>query len=143
MTNTQLPKEVQEQNPPNDAHFDKAAELRKALWEHLISNPQIIDDPYLFTNGKVYTRRELSYEVNFGTPVGIEIITKMLLLSLDLMARDKVPPSYQSLQADNLRLRQALDGFAEWMAGHNDWPYGNPSQLVQEYLKSTDEKEGS
>lgn len=62
--------------------------LKKSLIETLVRNEQNIDDPYLFKNNKRWTRREIAKEIENETEFGIDMITSILNLSLDLMSRN-------------------------------------------------------
>ena len=56
----------------------------------LINNEQTADKKYMTIGSKTYTRRELSDEILNETQLGIDFITNMLMLAIDLTARQKV-----------------------------------------------------
>ena len=64
--------------------------LKNQLVETLIRNEQNADEPYLYTQGRSWTRREISEEVKNETEFGVNQMTSLLVLSLDLIARNKV-----------------------------------------------------
>lgn len=69
----------------------KAAELKECIVKHLLKNTQNVDTPYLVTGNKKYTQREIAHEISIESEMGIETITKVLMLALDLTARGKSP----------------------------------------------------
>ncbi len=64
--------------------------LKNEVIKQLTINEQNINDEYLIRgNNKVYNRRELAYEIETETEFGVEILTEMVLLAIDLVARKK------------------------------------------------------
>jgi len=64
--------------------------LKTEVINRLISNEQNADEPYMFLNNKKYTRRELANEIQSETKEGINLLTNMLILAIDLTARQKI-----------------------------------------------------
>lgn len=72
--------------------------LKNKLVETLVKNPQNVDEPYIVVhfveNGEIFskklTRRQLSEEIKNETELGVEQMTKLIMLSLDLLAREKI-----------------------------------------------------
>lgn len=66
-------------------------ELSEKLKNQLIENltkRHNADEPYLYTGGKSWTRREIAEEIKNETEFGINQMTSLLMLSLDLLARN-------------------------------------------------------
>ncbi len=61
--------------------------LKAEVIKHLTKNEQIIDDKYFYKGEKFYSRRELAAEIESETETGIEILTNMVILAIDLTAR--------------------------------------------------------
>lgn len=115
-----MPLPAREPFPEQFASPDGWADLGKlksALTKSLIANEDVVDEPYIYSHGKVYSRRELSYELQMETAVGIELIKNVLLLSIDLLARKK-----ESLPAspDAKPLIEALERIAHY-SSREDW----------------------
>ena len=64
--------------------------LKNQLVETLIRNEQNVDTPYLYTEGRYWTRREISEEIKNETEFGVNQMTSLLVLSLDIIARNNV-----------------------------------------------------
>ncbi len=62
--------------------------LKKSVISELLSNEQLIDEPYLVAKSKKWSRREIAKEIQNETDFGIKQLTNILLLSLDLFARN-------------------------------------------------------
>lgn len=62
--------------------------LKNSLVKSLIRNEQNVDEPYLYSNGKHWTRREISEEIKNETEFGISQMTNIMVLSLDIIARN-------------------------------------------------------
>ena len=69
-------------------------ELSKKLKAELISqltrNEQNLNLPYLTRGDKMFTRKTLATEIENETDIGIEILTNILMLAVDLMTRQKL-----------------------------------------------------
>lgn len=69
-------------------------ELSKKLKAELISqltrNEQNLNAPYLMRGDKMFTRKTLATEIENETDIGIEILTNILMLAVDLMTRQKL-----------------------------------------------------
>lgn len=63
--------------------------LKNQLVDNLI-NKHDADEPYMYTQGRKWTRREIAEEVKNETEFGVNQMTSLLMLSLDLLARNKV-----------------------------------------------------
>jgi hypothetical protein len=61
--------------------------LKDSLVTALTRNPHNLDTPYLIKGDKTYTRSELAAEIKAETPEGIEQLTNILRLALDIMTR--------------------------------------------------------
>jgi hypothetical protein len=61
--------------------------LKNNLVSKLTANDQIMDNPYLIRGNKTYTMRQLSIEIENDTDFGVEFLTDMIMLSIDLTAR--------------------------------------------------------
>jgi len=48
------------------------------------------DSPYMFIKGKSYTGIQLATEVKGETEVGVKLISNLLILTLDLLHRNKM-----------------------------------------------------
>lgn len=68
---------------------DLSLKLKNSLIDKLTRNEQNLDIPYLVRNQKSYTRRELALEIENETEIGIDTLTSMLMLAIDLTARHK------------------------------------------------------
>lgn len=68
---------------------DLSLKLKKSVIDKLTRNEQNLDIPYLVRNQKSYTRRELASEIENETELGIDTLTSMLILAIDLTARHK------------------------------------------------------
>jgi hypothetical protein len=67
--------------------------LKSKVIERLISNKQNLDENYLATTDRVYTRKEISDEIKNETEFGMSFLTNAIMLAIDLHARNKVEPS--------------------------------------------------
>jgi len=68
---------------------DLTLKLKKSVIDKLTRNEQNLDEPYLVRNQKAYTRRELASEIENETELGIDTLTSMIMLAIDLTARHK------------------------------------------------------
>lgn len=68
---------------------DLTSKLKELLITKLLSNDQIVDEPYLYKGDTTYTRRMLAYEIENETEVGLETLTSIMMLSLDILSRQK------------------------------------------------------
>lgn len=64
--------------------------LKKDLIKNLTSNEQIADLDYLHAGTKTYTRREIAAEIENETEFGIDFLSGMVQLAIDLTARQKI-----------------------------------------------------
>ena len=48
------------------------------------------DEPYLRTNARIYTGNEIADEIEKETEFGVECVNKLIQLTIDLLARDKM-----------------------------------------------------
>jgi len=48
------------------------------------------DEPYLRTNARIYTGNEIAEEIEKETEFGVECVNKLIQLTIDLLARDKM-----------------------------------------------------
>lgn len=64
--------------------------LKESLVNHLM-DCQDLDEPYLYSNNKKWTKREIAEEIKNETEFGIKNIRNIMILSLDLMSRKKKP----------------------------------------------------
>lgn len=62
--------------------------LKNSLIESLIRNEQNVNEPYLYCNGKHWTRREISEEIKNETEFGVSQMTNIMLTSLDFITRN-------------------------------------------------------
>lgn len=69
---------------------DLTLKLKQSVISQLTKNEQIVDEKYLTKGSKSYTRRELASEIENETDFGIEFISGMVILAIDLTARQKV-----------------------------------------------------
>ena len=63
--------------------------LKNGVVRNLTKNEQNMDDDYLVKGDKTYSRRQLSTEIEMETDFGIEILTSVIVLSIDLTARQR------------------------------------------------------
>lgn len=66
-----------------------ALKLKNEVIKQLTINEQNINDEYLVRGNKVYSKREIAYEIETETEFGVEILTGMIVLAIDLVARKK------------------------------------------------------
>lgn len=66
--------------------------LKKNLIKDLLRNKESLNKPYLLSNGKVWTRKQLAKEIEKETEMGLEVFSSILFLSIDLTARGKKSP---------------------------------------------------
>ena len=64
--------------------------LKVDLIEKLTQNKQISDEKYLIVGNKSYTRQDIADEIQNETEFGVDFLTNMLMLAIDLTARQKV-----------------------------------------------------
>lgn len=69
--------------------IDLSLKLKETLITKLLSNEQIVDEPYLYKGNITYTRRMLAYEIENETDVGLETLSSIMMLSLDILTRQK------------------------------------------------------
>lgn len=62
--------------------------LKESLIDSLTRNQQNLNEPYLNKHGKLWTRKELSEEIRNETDFGIELMSNMLMLSIDIISRN-------------------------------------------------------
>lgn len=62
--------------------------LKSNLIKKLTDNVDL-DLPYLTSGENIYTRRQLAEEIEKETEIGLEVLTNSLMLSLDLISRQK------------------------------------------------------
>ena len=67
-----------------------AKKLKNEAVNQLTRNEQNLNAPYLMRGDKMYTRKQLATEIENETEVGIEILTGMLILALDITTRQKI-----------------------------------------------------
>jgi len=63
-------------------------ELKDGVLNHLRKGDNL-DKPYMATKSKSYTQNELITEIENNTEFGNEVISSLILLSLDLFERGK------------------------------------------------------
>jgi len=63
--------------------------LKKSLVDKLTRNEHNLDIPYIVRNQKSYTRRTLALEIENETEIGIDTLTSMIMLAIDLTSRHK------------------------------------------------------
>lgn len=63
--------------------------LKNSVIDKLTRNEQMLDVPYIVRNQKSYTRRELASEIENETEIGIDTLTSMIILAIDLTSRHK------------------------------------------------------
>jgi phosphotransacetylase len=68
---------------------DLALKLKQCVISQLTKNEQIADDKYLLKGNKSYTRRDIAKEIEDETEFGVEFLSGMIMLSIDLTARGK------------------------------------------------------
>ena len=66
-----------------------ALKLKTEVVKQLIKNEQNMDVDYLVGGRKTYTRRELADEIEKETEFGMETLANMVLLAIDLTARQR------------------------------------------------------
>jgi len=66
-----------------------ALKLKSEVIKRLGSNEQVLDEPYMVAGEKSYTRRDILNEVENETDFGVQILTNMIMLAIDLTARGK------------------------------------------------------
>jgi hypothetical protein len=64
--------------------------LKVSLIEKLTQNEQISNEKYLVAGNKSYTRQNIADEIQNETEFGVDFLTNMLMLAIDLTARQKV-----------------------------------------------------
>lgn len=64
--------------------------LKSNLINQLVSNEQIADEKYIVIGNKSYSRRDISIEIENETEFGIDFLSNMILLAIDLTSRKKV-----------------------------------------------------
>jgi ribose 5-phosphate isomerase RpiB len=68
---------------------DLTLKLKQEIVKKLTANEQTINDVYIATNNREYTRNELADEINNETDFGIKFMSNMLQLAIDLTSRQK------------------------------------------------------
>lgn len=64
--------------------------LKESLIKHILSvKLDELDKPYMSSSQGSFSRRELAKEIDFETEIGIEIMKKLLFLTVDLLERGK------------------------------------------------------
>lgn len=63
--------------------------LKDNIIKSLLSNEHNINDSYLLSKGRSWTRSQIAQEIENETEFGIDFMSDMLSLSLDLIARQK------------------------------------------------------
>jgi hypothetical protein len=66
-----------------------ALKLKQTIISQLIKNEQIVDAIYLHKGRKSYSRRNIATEIENETEFGIEFLAGMVMLAIDLTARQK------------------------------------------------------
>ena len=61
--------------------------LKTELVARLRRNKQNIDEPYLVSRDKKYTRGEIATEIELETEIGINMLTNMIMLAIDITSR--------------------------------------------------------
>jgi hypothetical protein len=63
--------------------------LKQNVISQLTKNEQIVDERYLTKGNKSYTRRDIATEIENESEFGIEFLSGMIMLAIDLTARQK------------------------------------------------------
>ena len=66
---------------------DLTLKLKNEVVRQLTKNEQNMDSDYLVKENKTYSRRQLAAEIEAETQFGIETLTSMIVLAIDLTAR--------------------------------------------------------
>lgn len=66
-----------------------AIKLQNEVVNYLTQNEQILDDKYLQIGSRNYSRREIASEIEHKTEFGINLLARVMMLSIDLIARGK------------------------------------------------------
>lgn len=66
-----------------------ALKLKNGVVKTLTRNEQNLDEDYLVKSDKTYSRRELAAEIENETPFGMELLTKTIILAIDLITRQR------------------------------------------------------
>ena len=61
--------------------------LKNEVVRQLTKNEQNMDDPYLISGNQTYTRKQLADEIEKETQLGIQTLTSMVILAIDLTTR--------------------------------------------------------
>lgn len=69
---------------------DLSLKLKTKVIYMLTRNPQNLDVPYLVKKEKSYTRRELSTEIEVESDFGIELLSSMIMLAIDISSKNKI-----------------------------------------------------
>lgn len=64
--------------------------LKESVIKYLNAHNHVIDEPYIYREGKTYTRREIISEIDNETPFGVGFLSSMIMLAIDLTSRDKI-----------------------------------------------------
>ncbi|HLO91543.1 MAG TPA: hypothetical protein VK172_10305 [Lentimicrobium sp.] len=64
--------------------------LKNSVIEFLTKNKENLDQPYLTRGDKQYTKRQLADEIQNETEFGVKLLADMLILAIDLTARQKI-----------------------------------------------------
>ncbi len=69
---------------------DLATRLKESLVKHILSvKLDELDKPYLSSSSGSFSRRELATEIDHETEIGIDMMEKLLFLTIDLLERGK------------------------------------------------------
>lgn len=66
-----------------------ALKLKTEVVRQLTKNEQNMDSDYLVKGNKTYSRKQLAAEIETETQFGIETLTSMIVLAIDLTARQR------------------------------------------------------
>ena len=66
-----------------------STKLKNSIVKHLNSCDESFDVPYLIKGEKTYNRRQLVFEIENETNLGIEILSQMIILAIDITSRKK------------------------------------------------------
>ena len=62
--------------------------LKLTLIKSLLSNEQIVDEIYLIRGDKSYTRKELAKELEIESEFGLQVMTNILKLSIEMFEKN-------------------------------------------------------
>jgi len=66
-----------------------ALKLKNEVVRQLTKNEQILDVDYFIKGDKKYSRRDLAFEIESESEFGIEMLSGMIVLAIDLTSRNK------------------------------------------------------